>query len=162
MDPCTVGKKTLHTTITMAYWWQHFRDSSTSTPCHTRHCSRMLAHSSHFVISVLNYIQIITIACCPHSRLQVGLLNPSKISCPLAAVHQLPLPLLVTMKVAHTTICDSFHSYPIRVFIHQRIRKDLEDDRKDAKYELSRYEDAGLMHEAVERTMDRFWEVRGI
>jgi len=68
------------------------------------------------------------------------------------------------MKVAHTTICDSFHSYPIRVFIHQRIRKDLEDDRKDAKYELSRYEDAGLMHEAVERTMDivRFWEVCGL
>jgi hypothetical protein len=41
------------------------------------------------------------------------------------------------------------------------IRKDLEDDRKDAEYELSRYEDAGLMHE---RTMDivRFWEVCGI
>jgi hypothetical protein len=48
--------------------------------------------------------------------------------------------------------------------MEERIRKDLEDDRKDAEYELSRYEDAGLMHEAVERTMDiaRFWEVCGI
>ena len=45
--------------------------------------------------------------------------------------------------------------------MEERIHKDLEDDRKDAKYELSRYEDAGLMDEAVERTMDivRFWEV---
>ncbi|KAJ8596111.1 hypothetical protein M405DRAFT_806036, partial [Rhizopogon salebrosus TDB-379] len=33
------------------------------------------------------------------------------------------------------------------------IRKDLEDDRKDAECELSRYEDARLMHEAAERTM---------
>jgi len=48
--------------------------------------------------------------------------------------------------------------------MEERIRKDLEDDRKDAEYELSRYEDAGLMHEAVERTMDivRFWEVCAI
>jgi hypothetical protein len=29
----------------------------------------------------------------------------------------------------------------------------LEDDRKDAECELSRYEDARLMHEAAERTM---------
>jgi hypothetical protein len=33
------------------------------------------------------------------------------------------------------------------------IRKDLEDDRKDAECELSRYEDARLMHGAAERTM---------
>jgi len=48
--------------------------------------------------------------------------------------------------------------------MEERIRKDLEDDRKDAEYELSYYEDAGLMHEAVECTMDiiRFWEVCGI
>jgi hypothetical protein len=35
--------------------------------------------------------------------------------------------------------------------MEERIRKDLEDDRKDAEYELSRYEDADLMHE---RTMN--------
>jgi len=50
--------------------------------------------------------------------------------------------------------------------MEERIRKDLEDDRKDTEYELSlnHYEDAGLMHGAVERTMDivRFWEVCGI
>jgi len=48
--------------------------------------------------------------------------------------------------------------------MEERIRKDLEDDRKDAEYELSRYEEAGLMDEAVERTMDivRFWEVCAI
>jgi len=45
-----------------------------------------------------------------------------------------------------------------------RVRKDLEDDRKGAEYESSRYEDVGLMHEVVGRTMDiiRFWEVCGM
>ena len=61
-------KKTLHTTITMAYKWQNFRDSSTFQP---------RAHVI-LVIAGLNYTQIITIACCPHSRLQVGLSNPSE------------------------------------------------------------------------------------
>ncbi|KAJ8583926.1 hypothetical protein M405DRAFT_827716, partial [Rhizopogon salebrosus TDB-379] len=44
--------------------------------------------------------------------------------------------------------------------MEERVRKDLEDDRKDAECELSCYEDAGLMHEAAERTMHivRFWE----
>ncbi|KAJ8580355.1 hypothetical protein M405DRAFT_834446, partial [Rhizopogon salebrosus TDB-379] len=44
--------------------------------------------------------------------------------------------------------------------MEERIRKDLEDDRKDAECELSRYENARLMHEAAERTMHivRFWE----
>jgi hypothetical protein len=49
--------------------------------------------------------------------------------------------------------------------MEERIHKGLEDDRKDAECELSRYEDAGLMHEAAERTsicIVRFWEVCGI
>jgi hypothetical protein len=44
----------------------------------------------------------------------------------------------------------------------EHIRKDLEHDRKDAEHELNRYEDAGVLLEAAERTTDivRFWEVR--
>ncbi|KAJ8597677.1 hypothetical protein M405DRAFT_855412 [Rhizopogon salebrosus TDB-379] len=46
--------------------------------------------------------------------------------------------------------------------IEERIRKDLEDDRKDAECELCHYGDAaGLMHETAERTMHivHFWEL---
>jgi hypothetical protein len=45
--------------------------------------------------------------------------------------------------------------------LEERTRKDLELDRKDAELELHRYEDAGLLLDIAERTMDilRFWEV---
>lgn len=45
--------------------------------------------------------------------------------------------------------------------VQELIRKELEQDRKDAECEFSRYEDAGLLPDMAERTTDivRFWEV---
>jgi hypothetical protein len=38
--------------------------------------------------------------------------------------------------------------------LEERTRKDLELDRKDAELELHHYEDAGLLLDVAERTMD--------
>ncbi|KAG1899694.1 uncharacterized protein F5891DRAFT_1278754 [Suillus fuscotomentosus] len=42
----------------------------------------------------------------------------------------------------------------------ERLRKELEVNKKDAKYEFSRYEEVGILLEAAERTTDviRLWE----
>jgi hypothetical protein len=69
-------------------------------------------------------------------------------------------PPISTIIVSEPTVAHESEALALEI-MEERVRKDLEDDRKDAECELSCYEDAGLMHEAAERTMHivRFWEV---